>query len=262
MKALAIAATGMSAQQLNVEVIANNISNMNTTGFKRARAEFTDLLYQAVRVQGVPNRTGEAPIPEGAQLGLGVRAAAIRNLHTQGTLNNTSGSFDLAIDGKGWFTVSNADGDTFYTRAGSFNTNGEGRLVTSDGYPIEPAISIPDGTTDVQINETGQVYVTIDGQTAPQLLGQLQLAVFANDSGLEAKGANLFAETEASGEAVEGNAGDDGFGSIRQGYLEDSNVDPVTEITALIAAQRGYEMNSKVIQAVDDMAGVVTQGIR
>ncbi|WP_321448501.1 flagellar basal-body rod protein FlgG [uncultured Cohaesibacter sp.] len=262
MKALAIAATGMSAQQLNVEVIANNISNMNTTGFKRARAEFTDLLYQAVRVQGVPNRTGEAPIPEGAQLGLGVRAAAIRNLHSQGTLNNTSGTFDLAIDGKGWFTVSNADGDTFYTRAGSFNTNGEGRLVTSDGYPIEPAISVPDGTTDIEINETGQVYAKIDGQDAPQLLGQLQLAVFANDSGLEAKGANLFAETEASGEAVEGNAGDEGFGIIRQGYLEDSNVDPVKEITALIAAQRGYEMNSKVIQAVDDMAGVVTQGIR
>ncbi|WP_320143809.1 flagellar basal-body rod protein FlgG [uncultured Cohaesibacter sp.] len=262
MKALAIAATGMSAQQLNVEVIANNISNMNTTGFKRARAEFTDLLYQAVRVQGVPNRTGEAPIPEGAQLGLGVRAAAIRNLHTQGTLNNTSGSFDLAIDGKGWFTVSNADGETFYTRAGSFNTNGEGRLVTSDGYPVEPAITVPEDTTDIEINETGQVYAKIDGQDAPQLLGQLQMAVFANDSGLEAKGANLFAETEASGEAVEGNAGDEGFGIIRQGYLEDSNVDPVKEITALIAAQRGYEMNSKVIQAVDDMAGVVTQGIR
>ncbi|WP_119308945.1 flagellar basal-body rod protein FlgG [Cohaesibacter haloalkalitolerans] len=262
MKALAIAATGMSAQQLNVEVIANNISNMNTTGFKRARAEFTDLLYQAERVQGVPNRTGEAPIPEGAQLGLGVRTAAIRNLHTQGTLNNTSNSFDLAIDGKGWFTVSNADGETFYTRAGSFNTNGEGRLVTSDGYPVEPAITIPDDTTDVQINENGQVYVTIDGQTAPQLLGQLQLAVFANDAGLEAKGGNLFVATEASGDAVEGNAGDTGFGSIRQGYLEDSNVDPVKEITALIAAQRGYEMNSKVIKAADDMAGVVTQGIR
>nr|WP_321526962.1 flagellar basal-body rod protein FlgG [uncultured Cohaesibacter sp.] len=262
MKALAIAATGMSAQQLNVEVIANNISNMNTTGYKRARAEFTDLLYQAERVQGVPNRTGEAPIPEGAQLGLGVRTAAIRNLHTQGTLNNTSNSFDLAIDGKGWFTVSNADGETFYTRAGSFNTNGEGRLVTSDGYPVEPAITIPDDTTDVQINENGQVYATIDGQAAPQLLGQLQLAVFANDAGLEAKGGNLFAETEASGQAVEGNAGETGFGSIRQGYLEDSNVDPVKEITALIAAQRGYEMNSKVIKAADDMAGVVTQGIR
>jgi flagellar basal-body rod protein FlgG len=134
--------------------------------------------------------------------------------------------------------------------------------VTSDGYPVEPAITIPDDTTDVQINENGQVYVTIDGQAAPQLLGQLQLAVFANDAGLEAKGGNLFVETEASGDAVEGNAGDTGFGSIRQGYLEDSNVDPVKEITALISAQRGYEMNSKVIKAADDMAGVVTQGIR
>ncbi|PLW75492.1 flagellar basal-body rod protein FlgG [Cohaesibacter celericrescens] len=262
MKSLAIAATGMSAQQLNVEVIANNIANMNTTGFKRARAEFTDLLYQAHRLQGVPNRTGEDPIPEGAQLGLGVRTAAIRNLHTQGNLDNTTNSFDLAVDGRGWFVVSNADGETLYTRAGAFNTNGEGRLVTADGYPVEPAILFPQDTVAVEINEDGEVYAKLDSQPAPQRLGQLQLAIFANDAGLEAKGGNLFKETEASGGAVDGVAGNAGFGRIRQGYLETSNVDPVKEITALISAQRGYEMNSKVIQAADDMAGVVTQGIR
>lgn len=262
MKSLAIAATGMSAQQLNVEVIANNIANMNTTGFKRARAEFTDLLYQAERVQGIPNRTGEDPIPEGAQLGLGVRAAAIRNLHTQGNLDNTNNDFDMAIDGRGWFVVTNAEGETLYTRAGSFNTNGEGRLVNADGYPVEPAILFPQDTVKVEINEDGEVYALLDSQTNPQKMGQLQLAIFANDAGLEAKGGNLFKETEASGRPVDGVAGDAGFGRIRQGYLETSNVDPVKEITALINAQRGYEMNSKVIKAADDMAGVVTQGIR
>lgn len=262
MKSLAIAATGMSAQQLNVEVIANNIANMNTTGFKRARAEFTDLLYQAERVQGVPNRAGEDPVPEGAQLGLGVRAAAIRNLHSQGSLDNTGNNFDLAIDGRGWFVVNNAEGETLYTRAGAFNTNGEGRLVTADGYPIEPAIILPSDTIDVEINEDGEVYAILDSQTNPQMLGQLQMAVFANDAGLEAKGGNLFKETDASGTPIDGVAGDAGFGRIRQGYLETSNVDPVKEITSLISAQRGYEMNSKVIQAADDMAGIVTKGIR
>ena len=262
MKSLAIAATGMSAQQLNVEVIANNIANMNTTGFKRARAEFTDLLYQTQRLQGVPNRSGEDPVPEGAQLGLGVRAAAIRNLHTQGTLDNTNNDFDLAIDGRGWFVITNAEGETLYTRAGAFNTNGESRLVTADGYPVEPPILFPTDTVDVEINENGEVYAVLDSQPTPQKVGQLQLAIFANDAGLEAKGGNLFKETDASGRPVDGVAGDIGFGHIRQGYLETSNVDPVKEITALISAQRGYEMNSKVIQAADDMAGVVTQGIR
>ncbi len=262
MKALAIAATGMSAQQLNVEVIANNIANMNTTAYKKARAEFTDLLYQAERLQGIPNRVGEDPIPEGAQLGLGVRTAAIRKLHTQGTLDNTGNKLDLAIDGRGWFEVTNADGETLYTRAGSFNTNGDGRLVTIDGYPIEPAILVPDNTIDVVVNESGEVYARIDDEIDPQLLGQLNLTIFANDAGLEPMGSNLFIETPASGVGIAGVAGDPGFGRIRQGYLESANVDPVKEITALIQAQRGYEMNSKVIQAADDMAGVVTQGIR
>ncbi|ADZ72309.1 flagellar basal-body rod protein FlgG [Polymorphum gilvum] len=262
MKALAIAATGMSAQQLNVEVIANNIANMNTTAYKRARAEFSDLLYQAERLQGVPNRGGEDPVPEGAQLGLGVKTAAIRKLHMQGTLTNTDNKLDLAIDGRGWFQVTGPEGETLYTRAGSFNKNAEGRLVTLDGYGIEPAILFPPDTVDIIINESGQVFAQVAGELNPRELGQLALTNFANDVGLEPVGGNLFRETPASGIGLDGVAGDPGFGVIRQGYQEASNVDPVKEITELISAQRGYEMNSKVIQAADDMAGTVTKGIR
>ncbi|NBN64879.1 flagellar basal-body rod protein FlgG [Microvirga tunisiensis] len=262
MKALAIAATGMSAQQLNVEVIANNIANMNTTAYKRARAEFTDLLYQAERLQGVPNRGGEDPVPEGAQLGLGVRSAAIRKLHMQGTLTNTNNKLDVAIDGRGWFQVTGPEGETLYTRAGAFNKNAEGRLVTLDGYTVEPAILFPPETTEIIINESGQVFAQIDGEVNPRELGQLTLTNFANDAGLEPIGGNLFRETAASGVGIGGVAGEPGFGIIRQGYTEASNVDPVKEITELISAQRGYEMNSKVIQAADDMAAVVTKGIR
>ena len=262
MKALAIAATGMSAQQLNVEVIANNIANMNTTAFKRAQAEFSDLLYQAERLQGVPNRGGEDPVPEGAQLGLGVKTAGIRKLHVQGTLNNTGNQLDVALDGRGWFEVTGPDDETLYTRAGSFNRNADGRLVTIDGYSVEPAIIFPENTIETVINESGQVFARVDGEIEPRDLGQLTLANFANDVGLEAVGGNLFRETPASGAPVGGVAGDPGFGIIRQGYTEASNVDPVKEITALISAQRGYEMNSKVIKAADDMAGTVTNGIR
>ncbi|MEP0232010.1 flagellar basal-body rod protein FlgG [Roseibium sp.] len=262
MKALAIAATGMSAQQLNVEVIANNIANMNTTAFKRAQAEFSDLLYQAERLQGVPNRGGEDPVPEGAQLGLGVKTSGIRKLHAQGTLANTGNQLDVALDGRGWFEVTGPDDETLYTRAGSFNKNADGRLVTIDGYAVEPAIVFPEDTISIVINESGQVYAQVDGELEPQELGQLTLANFANDVGLEAIGGNLFRETPASGVPVAGVAGDPGFGLIRQGYQEESNVDPVKEITALISAQRGYEMNSKVIKAADEMAGTVTNGIR
>lgn len=262
MRALAIAATGMNAQQLNVEVIANNIANINTTGFKRARAEFTDLLYQAERLQGVPNRGNENIIPEGAQLGLGVRTAAIRNLHIQGTLANTNNKLDVAITGNGWFQITGSDGEIFYSRAGAFNTNATGQLVTVDGYPIEPAITLPPDAVDISINQTGQVFVRTGGQSALQQIGQLTLANFANEAGLEPQGGNLYRETAASGAPVTGTPGDPGFGVLHQGYLESSNVDPVKEITELISAQRAYEMNSKVIQAADDMSGVVTKGIR
>ena len=262
MRALAIAATGMNAQQLNVEVIANNIANINTTGFKRARAEFTDLLYQAERLQGVPNRGDENIIPEGAQLGLGVRTAAIRNLHMQGALANTNNKLDLAITGNGWFQVTGSDGETLYTRAGAFNTNATGQLVTLDGYAVEPSITVPADAVDITINQTWQVFVRIGGQANLQQIGQLTLATFANDAGLDPLGGNLFRETAASGSPVLGTPGDPAFGTLHQGYLESSNVDPVKEITELISAQRAYEMNSKVIQAADDMSGVVTKGIR
>ncbi|ANY79426.1 flagellar basal-body rod protein FlgG [Microvirga ossetica] len=262
MRALAIAATGMNAQQLNVEVIANNISNVNTTAFKGARAEFTDLLYQTERSQAVPNQAGSSPVPEGAMLGLGVRTAAIRNLHRQGSLTNTSNQFDLALNGRGWFQVNAPSGEIVYTRAGSFNKNGDGQLVTLDGYTLNPPIIVPPNTVDVTINESGEIFAKVDGQAQPQNLGQLTLANFANDVGLEPIGSNYYRETLASGAPAVGIPSDPGYGKIHQGYLEASNVDPIKEITNLISAQRAFEMNSKVIQAADDMAGTVSKGIR
>lgn len=262
MRALSIAATGMAAQQTNVEVIANNIANINTTGYKRTRAEFTDLLYQVERVHGIAERSGEAAIPEGAQLGLGARLSAIRMLNIQGPLANTGNKLDLAVNGSGWFQVSGPDGETLYTRAGAFNTNASGQIVTADGYALEPSITVPDGTTDIHINAGGQVYAHTLGLPDMTEIGQVSLANFANPAGLTAMGGNLFQVSEASGEAVTGVPGSASFGTIAQGYLEGSNVDPVKEITDLIAAQRAYEMNSKVIQAADDMAGVVSKGIR
>jgi flagellar basal-body rod protein FlgG len=260
MRALAIAATGMSAQQLNVEVIANNIANINTTAFKRARAEFTDLLYQDERPAGVPNRGNQQPIPEGAQVGLGVRNAAIRNLHIQGALTSTGNKLDLAINGRGWFQIEGANGETFYTRAGSFNKNAEGQIVTIDGNLLTPQITVPAETTEIVVNESGEVFALISGQTTMQSLGQITLANFANDAGLEALGGNLYQQTTASGAPVVGVPGDPSFGTVEQGYLELSNVDPVKEITELITAQRSYEMNSKVIQAVDEMYSTVSRG--
>lgn len=262
MRSLAIAATGMTAQQTNVEVIANNIANINTTSFKRSRAEFTDLLYQAERAVGVPNRTGQEPVPEGAQIGLGVKTTAVRNLHLQGALTQTGNKLDLALNGRGWFQVSGPNGETFFTRAGSFNKNAQGQLVTGDGYLIQPAMTIPSTATEVVVNETGQVFIRDGSDTALQQIGQLSLANFTNDAGLEALGGNLYRETLASGTPVTGVPGDPGFGRVHQGYLENSNVDPVKEITELIQAQRAYEMNSKVIQAADEMYSTVARNLR
>jgi len=259
MKALAIAATGMSAQQTNLDVIANNIANINTTGFKRARAEFTDLLYETEQAAGVPSSSDQNIVPEGAMVGLGVKTAAVRNLHIQGELTQTGNPLDLALTGKGWFQIQSPAGDTYYTRAGAFNTNATGQIVTLSGQPLEPAMTVPQGTVQVIVNATGQVFAQLDGQTNPQLLGQLTLANFANEAGLEPLGDNLFKETAASGPAVTGVPGDPGFAQVHQGYLEGSNVDPVKEITDLISAQRAYEMNSKVIQAADEMASVVSK---
>ena len=262
MRALAIAATGMNAQQTNVEVIANNIANINTTGFKRARAEFTDLLYQVERMQGVPNRGGQGVVPEGAQLGLGVRLAAIRNLHIQGTLNQTGNKLDLALNGEGWFQVTGPGGDTLYTRDGAFNTNDQGQLVTLDGFLVDPQITIPQNTTEVTVNETGEIFATVGGQGVPQSVGQLTLVTFANNAGLAAQGGNLFRETAASGTPTAGVPGDPGYATVQQGYLEDSNVDPVKEISDLISAQRAYEMNSKIMTAADEMSSLISKGMR
>jgi flagellar basal-body rod protein FlgG len=258
MKALAIAATGMNAQEQNLEVIANNISNLNTTGFKRSRAEFTDLIYQTERVMGVSTRGTNSTVPEGAQIGLGVRTAAIRTLQIQGALTNTGNSLDLAINGRGWFQVTTPAGDTVYTRDGAFNTNAQGQLVTSDGYTVTPPILVPATATSVTVSQTGLVTATIPGTTTPQSVGQLTIANFINEAGLQALGSNLFQQTAASGQPTVGVPGDTAFGIMQQGYLESSNVDPVSEITNLIAAQRAYEMNSKVIQAADQMAGTIS----
>jgi flagellar basal-body rod protein FlgG len=262
MRALAIAATGMDAQQTNLEVIANNIANINTTGFKRARAEFSDLLYQTDRAKGVANRANQAVVPEGANIGLGVQTSAVRNLHLQGELAQTGNDLDVALIGKGFFQIQSTDGTTLYTRAGAFNKNDQGQLVTIDGYEVDPAITIPQGSTELTISRSGQVTAKLAGQTVPTTLGQLTLADFVNEAGLQPIGDNLFQETPASGQPVVGNPDEEGMAYMKQGYLESSNVDPVKEITELISAQRAYEMNSKVITTADEMAEIVSKNLK
>ena len=258
MRALAIAATGMSAQERNIEVIAHNVANINTTGFKRSRAEFTDLIYQNERLPGVSSRGRDATVPEGAQVGLGVRTAAIRSVNIQGALTSTGNTLDIAINGRGWFQITTPGGETVYTRDGAFNVNAQGQLVNSDGLQVNPSVVVPPTATSVNISQTGLVTATIPGQTAPQSVGQLTLANFVNEAGLRALGGNLFQQTGASGQPNVGVPGDTAFGVINQGYLEASNVDPVSEITNLISAQRAYEMNSKVIQAADQMSSTIS----
>jgi flagellar basal-body rod protein FlgG len=259
MRALTVAATGMMAQQLHVEVIANNIANMTTTGFKRQRPEFQDLLYQSQRRMGATSSQDGTIVPAGVQLGLGVKTAAVYRIHEQGNLVNTEDPLDLAIQGDGFFVVQLPNGDTAYTRSGNFQLSPEGTLVTADGYTVSPGITIPADAIEISINAEGGVSAKVQGQVAMVDLGQLQLATFVDPAGLEAIGNNLLVETEASGPALLGTAGSDGYGTIQQGFLESSNVNPVQEITALIAAQRAYEMNSKVISASDQMLQTVTQ---
>ncbi|MDJ0607578.1 MAG: flagellar basal-body rod protein FlgG [Kiloniellales bacterium] len=259
MNSLDIAATGMLAQQLNVEVISNNIANMSTTGYKRQRSEFQDLLYQDLRRVGSESSDAGTVVPAGVQLGLGVQPAAVYRISEQGAMNITDNPFDVAINGKGFFQVELPDGDTAYTRSGAFQLSADGDLVTVDGYTIQPGITIPIDATSVTINDNGQVSVTLSGQVASQQVGQIELATFANEAGLQAIGDNLLLETTASGTATIGTPGSTGFGSVKQGLLEASNVNVVTEITDLITAQRAYEMNSRVIQASDEMMQSVTQ---
>jgi flagellar basal-body rod protein FlgG len=259
MNSLSIAATGMLAQQQNVEVISNNIANMNTTGFMRRRTEFHDLLYQnLVRVGSTSSDSGDV-VPSGVQLGLGVKLAAVYRIHEQGNLSNTDNTFDLAIQGNGFFQIQMPSGETAYTRDGSFQLSPEGTIVTHDGYAVQPNITIPTNAVDVTINSSGEVLAKLQGTVAPQNVGQIQLAIFPNDAGLEAVGDNLYLESPASGSPSASTPGDSGYGTILQGFLETSNVNAVSEVSQLISAQRAYEMNSKVIQTSDEMMGTLNQ---
>ncbi len=259
MRALSIAATGMHAQQTNVEVISNNIANMNTTAYSRRRAEFNDLLYQNLKRQGSQSSDTGTLVPAGVQLGLGVRTAAVYRITEQGSLTNTDNTLDLAVEGKGYFQVTLPSGETAYTRAGSFQLSSTGEIVTNDGYTVQPGITIPNNSTDITINSSGEVWVKLDGQTTQTNVGTLQISTFINEAGMEAIGDNLYMETPASGAPTTGTPDTTGFGSILQGYLETSNVNVVSEITDLISAQRAYEMNSKVIQTSDEMLNTVSQ---
>jgi flagellar basal-body rod protein FlgG len=259
MQALRTAATGMAAQQMNVEVISNNIANMNTVGFKKQRAEFQDLLYQTIQQAGAQSSDQGTIVPTGIQIGAGVKSGSVYRINTQGAMTATSNKLDLAINGRGFFQVLTPTGDTAYTRAGNFAVNDQGQLVTQDGYQVQPAISIPQDAIDVTISQAGQVQVTQPGNPVPSVVGQLELASFMNEGGLSAQGGNLLLQTGASGAPITGTPGQAGFGQLMQGYTEASNVDPVTEITALIVAQRAYEMNSKVISTADNMLGVANQ---
>jgi len=259
MRSLSIGATGMLAQQLNVDVISNNIANMNTTAYQRRRAEFADLLYQDYRPVGSASSDAGTVVPSGIQVGVGVKPTAIYRITEQGNMQSTDNPLDLAIQGRGYFEVELPNGDIGYTRSGALTRSSDGTIVTADGYLVMPGITIPEDAVSISINATGEVFAQIDGQVAPQNLGQFELATFANEGGLQAIGDNLFLETEASGTPIVATPGSDGFGTVQQGFLETSNVNVVAEITDLIRAQRAYEMNSKVIQASDEMMGTLTQ---
>ena len=259
MRALTIAATGMSAQQTRVEVISNNLANMSTTGYNARRAEFADLHYQQASRPGTINATDGTVLPTGVQLGLGVRPTSVSMNIQQGTSVATGGDLDLAIEGDGYFEVTLPSGVSAYTRDGGLKRSAEGLIVTSDGYSVVPDITIPDDARAVSINAEGEVYAYFDDQIEPQLLGQFTLSGFANAQGLEAIGSNLFLQSPASGDPFTTTPGSDGLGTVRQGYLEESSVDPVREITELIEAQRGYELNAKVISAADQILGATVQ---
>jgi len=262
MRALSTAATGMMAMQLNVQVIANNLANMTTTGYKRQRAEFQDLLYEHISRIGSQTSTQGNILPVGIDLGSGVKTVGTPRLMSQGTLSQTGGTLDLAIRGDGFFKVQLPDGTYAYTRDGSFQMDAQGRIVTVQGNVVQPAITIPANSTGLTINAQGQVSVIPQGSTTPTILGQLTLTRFVNQAGLLSIGDNMYQETPASGTPQDGNPSTDGAGDLMQGSLEQSNVDSVSEITNLIAAQRAYEMNGKVITAADQMLQSTSQLMR
>jgi flagellar basal-body rod protein FlgG len=252
MRALYIAATGMAAQQLNIDIISNNLANVNTAGFKKSRGDFQDLLYQTIRMAGAPSGTG-TQIPSGIQIGSGVRPASVQRIFTSGDFQNTQNALDLAVEGEGFFQVQLPDGTTGYTRAGAFKKDSSGRIVTSDGFPVEPSISIPSDALNTTISANGTISVLQPGNPLPTEVGTIQLARFSNPSGLNSIGRNLFLPTAASGEVIGGAPGESGFGTIAQGFLEASNVNIAEELVNMIVGQRAYEINSKAIQTADEM---------
>ena len=259
MRALKIAASGMLAQQMRVETISNNLANMNTTGYNPRRAEFADLHYQQMARPGTISAADGSQLPAGVQLGLGVRPAAVSMDLKQGALSATGGDLDLAIEGQGYIEVTLPSGVPAYTRDGALKRSADGLIVNSEGFPVAPDITLPADLRSVSINAAGEVWGSFADRVDPEMLGQITLAGFTNPKGLEAMGSNLFLESPASGPALVGTPGEDGLGTLRQGYLEDSSVDSVREITDLIEAQRGYELNAKIITAADQMLGATAQ---
>lgn len=251
-RSLFTAATGMEAQRLNIDVIANNLANVNTNGYKRGRADFQDLVYQDLRAAGAASAEG-AQIPSGIQVGLGVRPVAVQKIFQQGDFAYTGNSLDLVIEGDGFFQITRPEGDVAYTRAGAFKLDSEGRIVTSDGDPLEPAVTIPANTTSITVGADGKITVMQAGSQSPTEVGQIELARFTNPGGLKAIGRNLFLPTESSGEPVAAKPGSEGTGTVGQGFVEMSNVNVVEEMVNMIVSQRAYEIGAKAVQASDEM---------
>lgn len=252
MRALWTAGSGMMAQQMNIDTISNNLANVNTNGFKKMRLEFEDLLYQTIRTAGAPSAQG-ANVPTGFQVGHGVKSVSTTKIFSQGDFTNTGNPLDVVIQGDGFFQIQLPDGTTAYTRDGALKIDGEGRLVTSQGYVIQPEVTLPDNADSINFGSDGTISVTVAGETDPQEIGRLELARFLNPAGLINIGGNSYRNSAASGEAVAGNPGTDGLGTIGQGFLEISNVKVIEEMVNMIVAQRAYEINSKAIQAADEM---------
>jgi flagellar basal-body rod protein FlgG len=262
MRALHTAATGMMAQELNVQVISNNVANMRTTGFKRQRVNFQDLLYEQHRRAGSPTSDQGNQVPAGVFVGSGVKPVSTPRVMNQGNLSPTEKPYDMAIRGEGFFRVTMPDGRTAYSRDGNFDLDSQGRLVTQEGYLVDPGITVPNNTTSVSISGVGVITALTPGNPQPQQIGQLTLSRFVNKTGLESIGDNLYVETAGSGAAIDGQPGTEGFGTVQQGYVEESNVNAVTEISSLIAAQRAYELNARVISATDQMLNAAAQIFR
>ncbi|MEW6569694.1 MAG: flagellar basal-body rod protein FlgG [Nitrospirota bacterium] len=252
LRSLFIAATGMEAQKLNIDVVANNLANVNTVGFKKSRSDFQELIYQEIRAPGATSAEG-AQIPSGIQVGLGVKPVAVQKIFTQGDFVSTGNSLDLVIEGNGFFQILMPDGTIGYTRAGAFKLDSEGRIVNSDGYPLEPGITIPENTLSITVSSDGKVTILQAGSATPAEIGQIELARFTNPAGLKAIGKNIYFPTDSSGEAITGNPSTEGFGTIVQGFLELSNVNVVEEMVNMIISQRAYEINSKAVQTSDEM---------